>query len=405
MPAPDTPSMLSLDPPDHRRLRALVNKAFTQRAVAALGPHVRSLAHRLLDGVDDPSGFDLMETVARPLPVIVIARMLGVPPEDRIQLRGRTERRARLLDPTASAAEREDAGRAAKDFDAYFAPLVEARRADPWDDILRGLVRAEEEGDRLDGREILDMLRLLLLAGHETTVNLIGNGVLALLRHPDQLERLRDDPALIPAAVEELLRYDSPVQLDIRRGLEDCAVNGFRVRRGDDIVLLIGGANRDPERFADPERFDVGRTGIGHLSFGRGIHHCLGAPLARIQGRIALEVLLERFASIRLAHPAPRFRESVLLRGLESLPVAAAPPERTRGPRDSAPAPAASAAPAEPHLFGEGDAPCRFCIHFHRGSTGGRGREPTRGWPERTARRRVAQLGAVEPDPRHRSER
>ncbi len=323
IPDPGTPSMLSLDPPDHRRLRSLVSKAFTPRAVNALEPHIRSLMHQLLDGIEDLSGFDLMEAVAKPLPVIVITEMLGVPPEDRARFRGWSDRRARILEPTIGAEEREDAVRAADDLDTYFAPIVKERRADPQDDILSGLAQAEEEGDRLDEREMLTMLRLLLIAGNETTVNLIGNGMLALLRHPEQLQRLRDDPSLIPSAVEELLRYDSPVQLDLRRVVEDCDVNGFPVKRGDDIVLLIGGANRDPEQFEDPDGLDVGRGESSHISFGRGIHACIGAPLARLEARIAVEVLLERFSSIRLAGPPPRFRGSIVLRGLESLPVAA----------------------------------------------------------------------------------
>ena len=324
MPALGAPSMLSLDPPDHRRLRGLVSKAFTPRAVGALEPHIRSLMHELLDGIGDLSGFDLMEVVARPLPVIVIAEMLGVPPEDRPRFRGWSDSRARVLEPTITAEERADADRAADALDAYFTPIVRERRTAPRDDILSGLVQAEEEGDRLDEQEMLTMLRLLLVAGNETTVNLIGNGMLALLRHPEQLQRLRDDLSLIPSAVEELLRYDSPVQLDLRRIVEDCEVNGFPVKRGEDIVVLIGGANRDPGQFENPDSLDVGREGGSHISFGRGIHACIGAPLARLEARIAIEVLLERFSSLRLAGPPPRFRPSIVLRGLESLPVAAA---------------------------------------------------------------------------------
>ncbi len=324
MPGLGAPSMLSLDPPDHRRLRGLVSKAFTPRAVGALEPHIRSLMHELLDGIGDLSGFDLMEVVARPLPVIVIAEMLGVPPEDRPRFRGWSDSRARVLEPTITAEERADADRAADALDAYFTPIVRERRTAPRDDILSGLVQAEEEGDRLDEQEMLTMLRLLLVAGNETTVNLIGNGMLALLRHPEQLQRLRDDLSLIPSAVEELLRYDSPVQLDLRRIVEDCEVNGFPVKRGEDIVVLIGGANRDPGQFENPDSLDVGREGGSHISFGRGIHACIGAPLARLEARIAIEVLLERFSSLRLAGPPPRFRPSIVLRGLESLPVAAA---------------------------------------------------------------------------------
>ncbi len=325
IPDPGTPSMLSLDPPAHRRLRSLVNKAFTRRAIDALEPRIRSLMHDFLDRIDDPSGFDLMKAVARPLPVTVIAEMLGVPAEDRPRFRDWTERRARIVEPTISAAERADAVRVADELDAYFAPIVEKRRSNPRDDILSALARAEEEGDRLDARETLNMLRLLLVGGNETTVNLIGNGMLALLRCPDQLQRLRDDPSLIPAAVEELLRYDAPVQINLRRVVEDCEINGFPVKRGEDLILLLGSANRDPEQFRDPDRLDVARSEGSHSSFGRGIHHCVGASLARLEGRIAIEVLLERFSSIGLADPPPRFRGGIVLRGLRSLPVAAVP--------------------------------------------------------------------------------
>ena len=214
---------------------------------------------------------------------------------------------------------------AGESFDAYFSAIIEARRREPQDDIVSALAQAEEEGDKLTAREVLNMLRLLLVAGNETTTNLIGNGMLALLRNPDQLQLLREDPSRIPAAVEELLRFDSPVQLDFRGVLEDCEVNGASLRRGDGAILAIGAANRDPEVFDEPERLDVERSKGSNISFGRGVHHCLGAPLARLEGRIALEVLLERFSSMRLLTDRPRFRRAIVLRGLESLPMAAEP--------------------------------------------------------------------------------
>ena len=251
VPAPGDYTMLLLDPPDHTRLRALVNKAFTRRAVNALEPHIRGLMNSMLDDVD-PAGFDLMEAVANPLPVIVIAEMLGVPPEDRARFRAWSDQRARLLEPTISPREREIGAKAGQALSEYFLPIIQARRAAPESDIVSALARAEEEGDVLTEREVLNMLRLLLVAGNETTTNLIGNGVLALLRNPDQLERLRADPALIPSAVEELLRFDSPVQTDFRGALEDCEVNGFPVRRRQNIVLLIGSANRDPRDLQRP---------------------------------------------------------------------------------------------------------------------------------------------------------
>ena len=324
LPGPDDYTMLFLDPPDHTRLRALVNKAFTRRAVNALEPHIRGLMKSLLDEVD-PAGFDLMKAVANPLPVIVIAEMLGVPPEDRARFGIWSNQRARLLEPTISPRERKIAAEAGEAFNDYFRPIIQARRAEPENDIVSALAQAEEEGDALSEQETLNMLRLLLIAGNETTTNLIGNGMLALLRSPDELDRLREDPSLIPGAVEELLRFDSPVQTDFRGALEDCEVNGSPVRRGENIVLLIGAANRDPAAFEEPDRLDVGRAEASHISFGRGIHHCIGAPLARLEGRIVLEVLLERFASIRLLAERPAYRGGVVLRGLESLPIAAVP--------------------------------------------------------------------------------
>ena len=325
LPTVEEPSMLFLDPPDHTRLRALVNKAFTPRTVAALEPHIRDLMTTLLDAVDDPSGFDLMAAVAKPLPVIVIAEMLGIPPKDREQFGIWSDQRARILEPTLTPAERETADAAMRALDDYLTPIISERKADPRDDIISALAQAEEEGDRLSEREVLVMLRLLLVAGNETTTNLIGNGMLALLRHPDQLAALRGDPALIPSAVEELLRFDAPVQVDVRYALDDREVNGSPVRRGDSVVTLLGSANRDPDRFEAPDRLDVRRDDRNHLAFGRGIHHCIGAPLARLQGRIAIEALIERFASMRLLDDPPAFRSSVVLRGLLSLPVAGTP--------------------------------------------------------------------------------
>ena len=321
LPADEDFTMLFLDPPDHKRLRALVNKAFTPKAVNALEPHIRSLLEGLLDDIDDPTGFDLMEAVAQPLPVIVIAEMLGVPPEDRAQFKVWSDQRARVLEPMIDAREREVAEAANRALNDYFMPIIRERRSAPKDDIVSALAQAEEEGDRLTEHEMLNMLRLLLIAGNETTTNLIGNGILALLRHPDQLQRLRDDPSLIPAAVDELLRFDSPVQTDFRRVLEDCEVNGFPLKRRDNIVVLLGAANRDPDAFENPDALDVGRGDRSHLSFGRGIHHCIGAPLARLEGRIVLEMLLERFSQIGLRGDQPRFRNSIVLRGLESLPI------------------------------------------------------------------------------------
>ena len=318
-------TMLFLDPPDHTRLRSLVNQAFTPRVVDALEPHVRTVMHELLDAVDDPAGFDLMRAVAGPLPVIVIAEMLGVPPEDRARFAEWSHARARILEPLVGARERALAEAAGKAFDAYFLPIIQARRREPRDDIVSALAQAEEAGDALTERETLTMLRLLLIAGNETTTNLIGNGVLALLEHPEQMRLLREDASRIPAAVEELLRFDTPVQLDLRGVVEDCEMRGVPLRRGEPAVLALGAANRDPEVFDEPDRLDVARSRGSNISFGRGIHHCLGAPLARLEARVALEVLLERYASLRLTRKRPAFRRAIVLRGLEALPVRVVP--------------------------------------------------------------------------------
>ena len=320
-PTPEERSILFIDPPDHTRLRSLVNKAFTRSAINALEPRIREIMVGLLNGIREPDGFDLMQTVAIPLPVIVIAEMLGIPQEDRAQFRVWSDQRARLLEPMLTRSERKTAAEASKQLSQYFLSIIKSRQGEPRDDILTRLVQAEEQGDTLSETEMLNMLRLLLIAGNETTTNLIGNGMLALLRHPDQLQTLRDDPGLIPAAVDELLRYDSPVQMTLRCAVEDCDINGMAVRAGQDVILLGGSANRDPAAFENPDQLDFSRPKQDHISFGRGIHYCLGAGLARIEGRIAFEMLLERFGSLRLLTDRPEFRYSIVLRGLTSLPV------------------------------------------------------------------------------------
>lgn len=321
LPPTEELSMLLLDPPDHTRLRSLVNKAFTSRAVNALEPRIRTVLASLLNEIDDLAGFDLIDAIARPLPIIVIAEMLGIPPRDRELFKRWSIERARLIEPTISRRERRVAFSTLEAFDTYFRAVIKARRAEPRDDLISALVQAHDEHDSLSERETLNMLRLILIAGNETTTNLIGNGVLALLRHRDELERLRAEPELIPSAVEELLRFDSPVQLDTRRVLTDCDIDGIELSERDNVVLALGAANRDPEAFDNPDRLDVGRGIRSHMSFGRGIHHCLGAPLARLEGRIVLEMLLERYRRIRLLADRPRFRRAVVLRGLSALPV------------------------------------------------------------------------------------
>ena len=317
------PSMLFRDPPDHTRLRALVSRAFTPAVVEGLAGHIRAIADDLLDQIDDPSAFDLMEAIAAPLPVIVIAELLGVPTEDRPQFQIWSRHRARGLEPNITDKERRLVTEAGKELDAYFLGIIDQRRREPQDDLISGLVAAEEAGDKLSQAELLAMLRLLLVAGNETTTKLIGNGMLALLRNPEQLEVLRQSPDLMPSAIEELLRYDAPVQLDVRVALEDVEFDGRHVKKGQGIMVLLGSANRDPEVFSEPDRLDLTRQEANHISFGRGIHHCLGASLARLEGRLTFEAIMERFADIRMQTDRPVFRDNIILRGLEVLPVSA----------------------------------------------------------------------------------
>ena len=317
------PSMLFRDPPDHTRLRALVSRAFTPAVIEGLAGHIRTIADDLLDQIDDPSGFDLMEAIAAPLPVIVIAELLGVPIEDRPQFQIWSRHRARGLEPNITDRERRLVTESGQELDAYFLKIIEQRRQEPQDDLISGLVAAEEAGDKLSQAELLAMLRLLLIAGNETTTKLIGNGMLALLRNPEQMEALRQSPDLMSSAIEELLRFDAPVQLDVRVALEDVEFDGREVKKGQGIMVLLGSANRDPEVFSEPDRLDLSRQEANHISFGRGIHHCLGASLARLEGRLTFEAIMERFGDLRMQTDRPVFRDNIILRGLDVLPVSA----------------------------------------------------------------------------------
>ena len=319
-----TRSMLDSDPPDHTRMRALVNKAFTPRVVEHLRPRVQAIVDDLLARVDERHSMDLIEDFAYPIPVIVICELLGVPVEDRDHFRAWGLDMARSLDavlfgPHSDVAERGAAARHA--LGDYFRDLIAERRKAPRQDMLSGLIAAEEAGERLTEAEMLATCILLLVAGHETTVNLIGNGTLALLRNPDQLRRLREDPSLIGTAVEELLRYDGPVQRTARIPNEDVTIGGRIIPKGELVMPFIGAADRDPAQFPDPERLDITRTDNRHIAFGWGIHFCLGAPLARVEGQIAIGTLVRRLPNLRLATEAPAFRQSLTLRGLSALPV------------------------------------------------------------------------------------
>ncbi len=313
-------SMLDLDPPDHTRLRSLVSKAFTPRSVAALGPRIEKIVEELLDEVEGKERIDLIDSFAFPLPIIVIAEMLGVPAEDLDRFKDWSNDIVLSLEPILTREQRDRFRRSEEELYAYFEGNIAKRRRDPQDDLVSALIAAEEEGDRLSHGELLATLLLLLVAGNETTRNLIGNGMLALLRNPEELQRLRGQPDLLEPAIDELLRYDSPVQLDGRTAREDVEIGGKLIRAGQQVVSVVGGANRDPAAFSEPDRLDIGRKEKSHISFGRGIHYCLGASLATLEGRIAFEGLLERYSSIRLA-AEPQQRKQVVLRGVEDLVV------------------------------------------------------------------------------------
>jgi cytochrome P450 len=318
-------TMLALDPPDHTRLRGLVSKAFTPRRISALEPRIESLVGELLDAALAGGGaFDLIGALAEPLPAVVIAELLGVPSADHRQFKQWSSALIETLPqvPFGGGARLEEC---IQPLVAYLADVIAARRKDPQDDLISGMIEAQEERDALTDQELLSTCFLLLLAGHETTTNLIGNGTLALLRNRTEWERLRAEPPLLPNAIEELLRYDSPVQGTVRVTLEKVELGGHAIEPGALVICGIGAANRDPAVHADPDRLDVGREDIRHLSLGLGAHFCLGASLARLEGRVVFGALLERCPGLRLADPSaePEHRANFILRGLRSLPVAA----------------------------------------------------------------------------------
>ena len=311
--------MLFRDPPAHTRLRGLVNKAFTPSAINQLRGQIEVIANELLDGVVQHDKFDLIARYAFELPVQVIASMLGVPKSDRLRFHEWSRIMAEAIDFRTNDAVLDQATVAAREMTAYLHALIEQKRQHPSDDILSGLVQAEDNGDRLSEQEIIATCSLLLFAGHETTVNLIGNGTLALLQHPDQLALLRSNPALMPNAVEEILRYNGPVQVTARQMAEDVQVGAHTLAKGSEITLVLGAANHDPRLFSEPDRFDITRKEVRHLTFGGGIHYCVGAPLARMEGQIGLSSLWQRLPNLRLADNSLEWRGLMVLRGLQAL--------------------------------------------------------------------------------------
>ncbi|HEU5437644.1 MAG TPA: cytochrome P450 [Ktedonobacterales bacterium] len=322
--------LLFLDPPDHTRLRGLLSKAFTPRLVEAWRPRIVELANELLDPVQEAGQMDVIASLAYPLPAIVIAELLGVPPADREQfIRWSSDFGGFLDGSTLTAQEALQALQGVADFMAYFRGIIARRHSAPRDDLLQALLTARERDDALTEDELLANLVLLLAAGHGTTTHLIGNGLLALLRHPEQWQRLceSEHPGLIATAVAELLRFDSPVQLTGRRVREELTISGVTLAAGQHITTILGAANRDPDQFPDPNRLDVGRAENRQLSFGYGIHFCLGAPLAKLEAEIALSAVTRRLPRLRLADGAAsalEWQPSIVFRGLRSLPVVCA---------------------------------------------------------------------------------
>lgn len=321
-----SPGFLFLDPPDHTRLRKLVSKAFAPKVINALQPEITALVDGLLDGAAERGHFELIGELAHPLPVAVICRLLGVPLEDEPKFSRASALLAQSLDPFVTLTgeppsdfeERMQAGQWLRE---YVRGLVEQRRSRPGEDLMSRLIAVEESGDQLTEDEIVATCNLLLIAGHETTVNLIGNAVLLMLRHPGQWAALAADAGRAAAVIEETLRYDPPVQLVGRIAADDMAIEDTTVVKGDIMLLLLAAAHRDPAEFERPDEFDPDRGALRHLGFGHGVHYCLGAPLARLEAAVALSAVTARFPNARLGDE-PRYKPNVTLRGLATLPLA-----------------------------------------------------------------------------------
>ncbi len=326
---PGTSVLLFIDPPDHTRIRSLVSKAFTPKVVSGLRPWLEDLVDRMLDAKIEAGELEVLADVGYPLPAEVICQLLGVPSTDRDQFRDWSAAASRLLDGNLEPADQEAGGIAAMALFTYFADLLGDRRRHPGDDLLSGLVAAEEQGDRLTAEELLTTVVTLFVAGHETTMNLIGNGTLALLDHPDQLAKLAGDPALARPVAEEALRFEGPAQLVPRVALEPLTIGDAQIDVGDSVTVGLAAANRDARRFADPDRFDARRVDAGHLAFSQGPHHCLGAALARLEAEVAFAAIARRCRDLELVGPRPRYRAHAILRGLESLPVRFTPGPRS----------------------------------------------------------------------------
>lgn len=321
--ADGNPSMLGTDPPVHTRLRSLVSQAFTPKMIEQWAPRIRERAIGLLEPAAARGEMDVVRDLAYPLPVMIIAELLGVPPEDREKFKEWSSIIIATLGTGLDGQDEPVPQATIDEITAYFAVIADERRAQPKNDLISGLVAAEVEGSQLNMDELMQMLVLLLVAGNETTTNLIGNAVQEFIAHPGELERVLDEPSLLPGAIEEVLRFHSPVQATVRRATHPVEVHGRQIEQDQSVVVWLAAANRDPEIFPDPMRFDVTRTPNKHLSFGLGIHFCIGAPLARLEARIALEELLARARDFRRTTDGPLPRvPTFIMRGVLTLPVA-----------------------------------------------------------------------------------
>ena len=319
--------LLFIDPPRHSRVRGLVAQAFTPRRVEALRPRLTEMIDSMLDDLADASSFDLMKSIVAPFPIMAITELLAVPGTDRRRLHDWTVAVTAFDELPIDFGVLAAAGEAADQFLAYADELVVRRRADPGDDLISALIAAEDDGERLSHDELLAMIVLLLVAGHDTTMSLISTGLWLLLRHPEAAEAVRSDPHVVPGAIEEILRFMGPLQVASGGGrwpAEPVEVHGRMIEPGNAVRLLLGSANRDPEVFPDPDRFDIFRTDNRHLAFGKGLHFCVGAALGRLEGQVVIPAVLRRYPDLALVDPQPRWRPTFVTRQLATLPVTTA---------------------------------------------------------------------------------
>lgn len=313
--------LIFLDPPEHTRLRGLISKAFSSTSVKFLRPQIQQITDELISKVRHRGSMDIISDFACPLPCNVIAAILGVPVEDWFKLYHWSDELSNILDPLRSLEDYEQMNKVALEFTDYFKSLIVKRQKNLQQDLLSALIAVKEQDNKLSEEEIISVCMLLFFTGEETTVNLIGNGMLALLRHPQQMQQIKTQPMLIQSAVEEILRYDSPIQITTRVATEDVDLDGVTIRVGEKVVVVLGAANRDPAQFPDPDRFDITRVNNSHLAFADGIHYCLGAVLTRIEAEIAINALVQQLPDLKLSPDRLEWRNKVAFRSLKALPI------------------------------------------------------------------------------------